>query len=122
MTLFLYDLLYCIPTALLAVIYTAKFTGFFEPTVLIFLAAILFSALFAGLVRMKSWLRLIVVLVLPLQLFLFLLIFKGRGERIPYMVAHIPYLWVLLLTLAAFIQNSEIFVAPCNEITFTRCV
>ena len=103
MTLFLYDLLYCIPTALLAVIYTAKFTGFFEPTVLIFLAAILFSALFAGLVRMKSWLRLIVILVLPLQLFLFLLIFKGRGERIPCLLAHIHYFWVLLLTLVSFI-------------------
>ena len=103
MALFLYDLLYCIPTALLAVIYTAKFTGFFEPTVLILISAVLFSALFAGLVRMKGWLRLIVILVLPFQLFLFLMIFKGRGERIPYLLEHIHYLWVLMLTLLSFI-------------------
>ena len=103
MALFLYDLIYCIPTALLAVIYTAKFTGFFEPSVLILLSAVLFSALFSGLVRMKGWLRLIVILVLPFQLFLFLLIFKGRGERIPYLLDHIHYFWVLLLTFASFI-------------------
>ena len=103
MALFLYDLLYCIPTALLAVIYTAKFTGFFEPTVLILISAVLFSVLFAGLVRMKGWLRLIIILVLPFQLFLFLMIFKGRGERIPYLLEHIHYLWVLMLTLLSFI-------------------
>ena len=103
MALFLYDLLYCIPTALLTVIYVAKYTAFFEPTVLIFLAAVLFSVLFAGLVRMKWWLRMIILLVLPLQIFLFLLFFKEKGERIPYLVSQIHYLWIFLLTLLAFI-------------------
>ena len=102
MAAFLYDLMYTVPVSFLAVIYTAGFTGAAEPSPLLFLSAFIFSLLFAGLLRVKGWIRAVIVLVLPLQLIVFLLIFKERGERIPYLIAHLDYFWVLLITLFSF--------------------
>ena len=103
MMAFLYDLLYCLPVSFLSVIYTARFTGSPDPTVPMFIAAGLFCMLFAGLLRVKGWIRLIIVLVLPLQLFLFLLIFREPGERIPYLLEHIQYFWVFVITFLSFL-------------------